>query len=110
MSVENHEAMELNKQTILQFIQLNREQIKSFGVVQIGLFGSFVRDEQRPDSDIDLLVDYETGQASFKNLMHLAFFFEDSLHRKIELVTPKSLSSRLKKYIAKEIEYVALTD
>ena len=102
--------MELNKETILQFIQGNREQIKSFGVLQIGLFGSFVRNEQRPDSDIDLLVEYESGQASFKNLMHLAFFFEDSLHRKIGLVTPTSLSNRLKQYIAREIEYVALTD
>ena len=102
--------MELNKQTILQFIQHNRERIRSFGVVQIGLFGSFVRNEQRPDSDIDLLVEYDNGQASFRNLMHLAFFFEDSLHRKIELVTPTSLSTRLKQYIAQEIEYVALTD
>jgi predicted nucleotidyltransferase len=79
-------------------------------VARIGLFGSFVRDEQRADSDIDLLVDYEVGQASFKNLMNLAFFFEDSLHRKIELVTPSSLSTRLQQYIAKEVEYVALTD
>ncbi len=69
-----------------------------------------MRNEQRPDSDIDLLVDYNVGQASFKNLMHLAFFFEDSLHRKIELVTPSSLSVRLKQYIAREVEYVAITD
>ncbi|GAB4004843.1 nucleotidyltransferase family protein [Spirosoma migulaei] len=102
--------MELNKQTILQFIQRNRVQIRAFGVERIGLFGSFVRNEQRPDSDIDLLVEYEAGQASFKNLMHLAFFFEDSLHRKIELVTPASISTRLKQYIAREVEYVALTD
>ncbi|SOD96742.1 hypothetical protein SAMN06269250_5472 [Spirosoma fluviale] len=102
--------MELNKQTVLQFIQRNREHIKSFGVARIGLFGSFVRNEQRVDSDIDLLVDYEVGKASFRNLMDLAFFFEDSFHRKIELVTPSSLSERLKQYIAKEVEYVALTD
>ena len=102
--------MELSKQTILQFIRQNREHIRSFGVSEIGLFGSFVRNEQRPDSDIDLLVDYHTGQASFKNLMNLAFFFEDSFHRKIELVTPVSLSDRLNEYIAREIEYVALAD
>lgn len=102
--------MELNKQAILQFIRRNRAHIKSFGVSRIGLFGSFVRDEQRPDSDIDLLVEYEPGQASFKNLMNLAFYFEDSLHRKIELVTPSSLSARLNQYIAREIEYVALVD
>ena len=102
--------MEPDKQTILQFIRQNREHIRSFGVARIGLFGSFARNEQRPDSDIDLLVEYDTGQASFKNLMHLAFFFEDSLHRKIELVTPSSLSARLNEYIAREVEYVALTN
>lgn len=102
--------MELNKQTILQFIRRNRAHIKSFGVAQIGLFGSFARNEQCSDSDIDLLVEYEPGQSSFKNLMNLAFYFEDSFHRKIELVTPPSLSERLKQHIAKEIEYVALVD
>lgn len=102
--------MEPNKQTIIQFIRRNREHICSFGVARIGLFGSFVRNEQRPDSDIDLLVEYAAGQASFKNLMHLAFFFEDSFHRKIELVTPSSLSTRLKQYVAQEVEYVAITD
>lgn len=102
--------MELNKQIILQFIRHNRDDIKSFGVARIGLFGSFVRNEQQPDSDIDLLVEYEAGKASFKNLMHLAFFFEDSFHRKIELMTPTSLSDRLKQYVAQEIEYVALAD
>ena len=103
-------AMELTKQTILQFMQHNSERIRSFGVARIGLFGSFVRNEQRPDSDIDLLIEYESGQASFKNLMNLAFFFEDSFHRKIELVTPTSLSDRLREYIAKEVEYAALVD
>ena len=102
--------MELNKQTITRFIRRNREHIRSFGVVRIGLFGSFVRNEQRFDSDIDLLVEYDAGQASFKNLMHLAFFFEDSFHRKIELVTPSSLSTRLKQYVEQEVEYVAITD
>jgi len=106
----NQWIMELNKQTILQFIQQNRAHIRSFGVERIGLFGSFARNEQRPDSDIDLLVEYKIGQASFKNLMHLAFFFEDSLHRKIELVTPTSLSPRLSRYIEKEVDYVALAD
>ncbi len=110
MSIINQQFMEPDKQTILQFIQRNRDHIRSFGVARIGLFGSFVRNEQRADSDIDLLVEYDAGQASFKNLMDLAFFFEDSLHRKIELVTPSSLSNRLKRYIAREVEYVALVD
>ena len=45
--------MGLNKQAIIQFIERNRSQIRGFGVERIGLFGSFVRNEQQPDSDID---------------------------------------------------------
>jgi predicted nucleotidyltransferase len=35
--------------------------IKALGVSRIGLFGSFIRGEQQPDSDIDLLVEFEAG-------------------------------------------------
>lgn len=43
----------LTKQDIFKTIQDNKETIKSFGVTQIGLFGSYVRNEQTSTSDID---------------------------------------------------------
>ncbi|MBI5664740.1 MAG: hypothetical protein HZC49_06605 [Nitrospirae bacterium] len=42
----------------------------------------------------------------FKNFIHLAYLLEDVLHRKVELITPESLSPYLKPHILKEIEYV----
>lgn len=45
--------------SILDFIQAHREALRAMGVTRIGLFGSYVRDEQRPDSDIDLLFTME---------------------------------------------------
>ena len=47
----------LTKQDIFKTIIDNKETIKSFGVTEIGLFGSYVRNEQTEDSDIDFLVD-----------------------------------------------------
>jgi len=44
------------KQDIVSLLEQNRSRLKAFGVKKIGLFGSFVRGEQRPGSDIDLLV------------------------------------------------------
>ena len=52
----------ITKQEIFQKIIDNKETIKSFGVTEIGLFGSYVRDEQTEESDIDILVDYNLEQ------------------------------------------------
>lgn len=96
------------KQDILKMLDQNRSHLRALGVRRIGLFGSFVRGEQRPDSDIDLLVEFEAGQKTFDSFMELSFFLEDVLEHKIELVTVESLSPYLGPHILKEVEYAAL--
>lgn len=96
------------KQDILSVLDQNRSQLKALGVRRIGLFGSFVRGEQRPGSDIDLLVDFEPGRKTFDTFMELSFFLEEVLGHKIELVTVESLSPYLGPHILKEVEYAAL--
>ena len=44
----------------------------ALGVERIGLFGSFVRGQQRPESDIDLLVKFEPGKKTFDFFMELS--------------------------------------
>ena len=46
----------INKDIILQTLYTQTGELKKFGVERIGLFGSFIRGENTPDSDIDLLV------------------------------------------------------
>jgi predicted nucleotidyltransferase len=96
------------KQDFLDAIDQNRSHLMALGVKRIGLFGSFVRGEQRPDSDIDLLVEFDTGQKTFDTFMELAFFLEELLQHRIELVTVESLSPYIGPHILKEIEYAAL--
>ena len=96
------------KQDILDLLDHNRFQLRALGVKRIGLFGSFVRGEQRPDSDIDLLVEFEAGRKTFDTFMELSFFLEEVLQRRIELVTVESLSPYLGPHILKEVEYAAL--
>jgi len=96
------------KQDILTLLEHNQLRLRALGVKRIGLFGSFVRGEQRPNSDIDLLVEFVSGRKTFDNFMDLSFFLEDVFERRIELVTLESLSPYIGPHILKEVEYVAL--
>ncbi len=78
-----------------------REMKKRFSVRRIGLFGSFARGEQKDTSDVDILVEFE--EPTFDNFMNLAFFLEDLFSRRVELVTPDSLSPYIAPYVKKEV-------
>ncbi|TEU10623.1 MAG: nucleotidyltransferase [Anaerolineales bacterium] len=94
------------KERTLSLIEEHRDRIKALGVRKLGLFGSFVREEQGVESDIDLLVEFEQGKKTFDNFMQLCFFLEDLLKRRVELVTPESLSPYIGPRIMSEVEYV----
>lgn len=96
------------KQDILKVLNQNYSFLISLGVKKIGIFGSFVRGEQNPESDIDLLVEFNPGQKTFDAFMELSFFLEEVLTHKVELVTIESLSPYIGPYILKEVEYAAL--
>jgi predicted nucleotidyltransferase len=95
------------KEFVLMLIRQHESDIKTFGVRRMGLFGSFVRDQQGKDSDIDILVEFEPGLKTFDNFIHLAFFLEDILKRRVEIVTPDALSPYIGPHIMKEVEYVS---
>ena len=96
------------KQEIIETLRKNQSKIRALGVKRLGLFGSFVRSEQRTDSDVDMLVEFEHGQKTFDHFMQLSFLLEDMLGRSVELVTPESLSPYVGPYILKEVEYVSV--
>jgi len=104
---ESSKSMIRTKQDILNVLEKNQSRIRDLGIKRIGLFGSFVRGEQRPESDIDLLVEFRLGQKTFDNFMELSFFLEEVLQHKIELVTVESLSPYLGPHILREVEYAA---
>jgi len=99
-----------NKSNIFHILLLNKEKILNYGARRLGLFGSFVRGEQKESSDIDLLVEFIPGKKTYDNFINLVYFQEELFGKEVELVTPESLSPYLKPYIEREIEYVSFTN
>jgi len=95
----------MNKEEILKRIRENKDKIRSFGVKRIGIFGSFVRGEEKEGSDVDVIVEFEEGNKNFDNFINLAFYLEDLLGRKVDLLTPEGISPHIKPYIEREIVY-----
>ena len=95
----------MNKKIILRELEKNKKEIKSFGVKKLGLFGSFLKGNNKKNSDIDLLVDFR--EASFDNYAQTLMLLEKILKRKIDLITEASLRPELA-YVKKEAEYVGM--
>ncbi|MDP3469082.1 MAG: nucleotidyltransferase family protein [Daejeonella sp.] len=98
----------LEKQDILDELSNQRHQLANFGVEQIGLFGSFVRDEANQESDIDLLVEMSKNRKTFRNFLALNYYLEEIFGRKVELVTKQSLSPYIGPHILRTVEYASL--
>lgn len=100
-----HEAMK-SKEHVLKVL---REELpylrKKFNVKSIGLFGSFARGEQTPESDIDVLIDFDKPVGFFK-FMELEFYLSEKLGFKVDLVTPDALKPLIKPRVMDEAVYV----
>lgn len=95
----------LDKTAIFHLLEAHQNEITNFGVERIGLFGSFVRDEQTESSDIDFLVHFSKGLKNIHNLVGLGDFLEELMGRKVVLITNESLSPYIGPYILEEVEY-----
>jgi uncharacterized protein len=80
--------------------------IRAFGVRRLALFGSVLRGEARPNSDVDVLVEFSPDLKTFDHFMGLALYLEQLLGRRVELVTPEYLSPYLGPHILREAEDV----
>jgi predicted nucleotidyltransferase len=89
---------------IIRLLEENRSAIKSFGVTELGVFGSFARGEQTDTSDVDVLVDLKTE--TFGAYMSLLFYLENLFGRKVDLVMKDTIKPLIKNRILRETVYV----
>ncbi|MBF0539560.1 MAG: nucleotidyltransferase family protein [Nitrospirae bacterium] len=80
--------------------------VNRFGVTDIAVFGSYVRNEQRKRSDIDILVELKQEYETFNNYMELIFFLEKKMRGKVDVVMKEGIRKELKSIILQEAVYV----
>lgn len=85
--------------------QHKQELREKFKVKEIGIFGSYVRREQKKKSDVDILVEFEGSIGLFK-FMDLEEYLESLLETEVDLVSKKALKPHIGKYILEEVVYV----
>lgn len=79
-------------------------ELRALGVTRLGLFGSAVRGELRPDSDLDFVVEF--SEKSFDRYMEVKFLIEDTFQRPVDLVLMGTIKPALKERILSEVAYV----
>jgi predicted nucleotidyltransferase len=97
-----------SKEAILALLRQNRGKLLQYGVAKLSLFGSFLTDRFHEGSDVDFLVEFRPEAKTYDNFMELSFFLEELLGRKVEIVTPQSLSPYIGPHIIRQAEYVTL--
>jgi len=81
-----------------------KELEEKFKVKNIAIFGSYVRNEQDNNSDIDILVEFKEPVGFL--FIHLADYLEELLGIKVDLLTPDAIKANRKKYIMEDLIYV----
>jgi hypothetical protein len=76
--------------------------LKRHDVKRAGIFGSFARGEATPKSDIDFLIEYKGRKKSLFDLVELKADLEETLDRKVDVITYRSIYWRLRERILAE--------
>ena len=82
----------LTREQAVQLLVASEPEIRALGVERLALFGSVLHGNARPDSDIDLLVQFSPGAKTFARFLALCELLEGRLGRRVELVTTEALT------------------
>jgi predicted nucleotidyltransferase len=75
-----------------------------YGVLEVGIFGSYVRAEQRPDSDLDVLIELEEPpRIDLLDLVELENYLSDQLAMKVDIAIKQNLRKRIGRRILSEV-------
>ncbi len=91
----------MRRDEVLALIAAHKDELLALGVASLSLFGSVARDEARPDSDVDVLVELAYPMGAFK-YFDIQYYLEDLLGRKVDLLTLEGLHPRMRDRVLKE--------
>ena len=96
----------LNRTLALKLLSQHKSVLsRRFGVTEMALFGSTVRNTARPGSDVDVLIAFD-GPATSARYFGVQFYLEDLFGCPVDLVTDKALRPELRPYVEKEAVHV----
>jgi uncharacterized protein len=91
----------MQRDEVLAILAKTQNTLKRFGVKSLAIFGSVARDEARPDSDVDILVEFD-GLVTFDRYMDLKFYLEDHLGTSVDLVSRRTLKPQIRSSVEQE--------
>jgi predicted nucleotidyltransferase len=92
------------KTTLIAEIPILKEK---YGVKELGIFGSYIRNENNSDSDLDLLVDFfPEFPLTLLKFINMENYLQEKLNTKIDLVMKDGLKEELKPIILKEVIFI----
>ena len=92
----------LTGKEIISILNEKKNILKRYTVKKIGLFGSFAKDKQDKNSDIDLIVEF--GNPDIDNFMNLVDYLENLFGRRVEVLTPIGVDTIRIKEVAEDIK------
>ena len=98
----------INTQEILTYLNTNKELFyKQFNINKIGVFGSFARNEQTDNSDIDIIIEMPRGTEDiFEKKQELKQILKSQFHREIDICRERAIKPLFKEIILKDAIYV----
>ncbi len=96
----------MQRDEALALLGAHRKELDGFGVKSIAIFGSVARNQARPDSDVDVLVEFGIPVGFFE-LIRLERHLADLFGRRVDLTTPGGLKRQLRDRILREAVYAA---
>ena len=94
-----------NRTEVLHILGLLKDELRDhYHVKRIALFGSYAREEQKEDSDIDVLVEFDSGADLF-DFVGLSQYLEERLGRSVDVVPSTALRPEIQSHVTRDLLY-----
>ncbi len=93
----------MDKQFVITQVRAQEAALRALGVRTLALFGSWATNQQQAGSDVDLLYEFEEGEATLDHFLDLSDLLEKTLQRPVDLVPAKYVSPHLTKHIEQHL-------
>ncbi len=98
---------EMTREHVLDYLNRNKGYIKNkYGIIKIGLLGSYARGEENEQSDIDVVIEIEKNRKNIHTFFAFKRELEEAFDKKVDLGLESSIKPIVKQAIQKEIVYV----